>query len=848
MAFLPCFLLYQAPAKCVEHSKNYKRQPQLVVDVCTGASSVAPARCLDLLPRAVSHEAAASLCSRVQTEGPAHCTNARGQLSHGLELTARLCQGADSQGPADCFRRSTLGFKLSTDDRVELCSGAQTDAPARCNQRFVLPDHAVEIISPTDTLFINVCCRDRHTSWSTAVLLQVIFPESCNMWLLNSKTATFVELTRNGCNGVHILTGYPIQSGYADTPLFPLHAISRCAGNIRDRRLEPSERVALCRGASSTAPAVCLASLPPSLPSESRVALCQGAEESNPTAAALCFKAVPQNLPSTIATALCRGASDSMGAECAKVARHTVGDTDDIAKLCRGASSRAPAHCAKKAFRAGVEKHLAAMLCSGSTSLAPALCFLAAPAQIPAEVRVTACAGTHSTSPGHCMIAAMPRGLQAPTSGAVCSLDQEAGSFPRRRLEYRLAGRLCRDASDNSPAECARSAPSGLSDGEVELLCAAKNIPQGEAIAKCAAAALAFGFSSRNAASLCRGAGSDAPAACAAMVAPRIGEDGRLAVCTGASSNAPARCANSVSVARALSAVDVSECKSAIPQPSGLHITNLGHEGDVLFVDQPMRATLEVRDQWGGSISSDSSTVVRASVALRGSGGASVNAVGRFNTSSEGLVHFSHLSFSGAGSLTLQFSIDGGDGGNTPLAAALVIVAETEHGVVARRCGRIFRQLACPPEADAERADEGMVKHHEPIRTEAVSIVSGGTTAAWQVLTCQRTLEENGVHVAYFPWGTSSFNAWLWYHPGIEALETGAGLPSRNQPAWETLGVERGAHARELRRAYYRQSLLWHPDRWVRHAMHSARAEEVFEIVSEAYAWMVNERSNGRRD
>lgn len=144
MVFLRCFLLYQAPAKCVEHSKNYKRQAQLVVDVCTGASSVAPARCLDLLPRAVSFEAAAILCSRAQTEGPANCTNARGQLSHGIELTARLCQGADSQGPADCFRRSTLGFKLSTDDRVELCNGAQTDAPARYDPMFYIPDHTVE--------------------------------------------------------------------------------------------------------------------------------------------------------------------------------------------------------------------------------------------------------------------------------------------------------------------------------------------------------------------------------------------------------------------------------------------------------------------------------------------------------------------------------------------------------------------------------------------------------------------------------------------------------------------------------------------------------------------------------
>ena len=579
-----------------------------------------------------------------------------------------------------------------------------------------------------------------------------------------------------------------------------------------------------------------------------RVALCQGAKESKPAAAATCLKAVPHDLPSATATALCRGASDSMGAKCAKVARHAVGDIEDIVKLCRDASSTAPALCAKAAIREGADKRLAAILCAGSTSLEPSLCFAAAPHQVPAEVRVEACAGAQSISPGLCLAAAMPRGLQASADGAVCPLDPVAGSLPRRGLGYRLAGRLCRDASDDSPAECARAAPLRLSDDEVEVLCAADKLPKGEATAECAAAALTIGFSSIGAATLCRGAGSDAPTACAAMVAPRIEEAGRLAVCTGALSNAPARCVNSISVARrTISATEIAECISAIPQPSGLHITNLGYEDEVLFVDRPMRATLEVRDQWGGPIASDSSTVVRASVALRGSGGAYVNAIGRFNTSSGGLVHFSQISFSGAGSLTLQFSIDGGDGANTPLAAARVIVAETEHSVIARRCGRIFRQLACPPGAEGERTDDGTGTRYGPVHTEAVSMVSGGTAAAWQVLTCQRLLEENGVHVIYLPGGTSSLNAWLWYHPGIEALETGAGLPSRRQPAWETLGVGRGADAREVRRAYYRQSLLWHPDRWVRHAMHSARAQEVFETVSEAYAWMVNEGSNDQR-
>ncbi|CAN0554883.1 unnamed protein product, partial [Ectocarpus sp. 12 AP-2014] len=400
--------------------------------------------------------------------------------------------------------------------------------------------------------------------------------------------------------------------------------------------------------------------------------------------------------------------------------------------------------------------------------------------------------------------------------------------------DHRLAARVCRDALDDKPALCARAAPLRMSDGDVEVLCAADGQPVGEETADCAAAGLIIGFSGTSAASLCRGASSGAPAACAEMAAHRIGEAGRLAICKGASSTAPARCANSVSGAGAPSASEVEECREAVPRPSRLHITDLGHEGETLFPDQPMHATLEVWDQWGGKIHMDSSTVVRASVALRGSNGAVANAHGRFNTSDDGVVHFSHLSFSGSGNLTLQFFIDGndskdGEAANAPLAAARVIVEETEHGAIIRRCRAVFSRLACPWPVKGEGksgewvSDVGMgtgaphqVRPSSSAATEAVSTVSGGAGAA-----C-----------------TEPLSALLWYHPGIETLETGAGLPTRDQAAWERLGVDRDASGRELRRAYYRQSLLWHPDRWVRYAIHSARAQEVFELVGDAYERM----------
>ena len=102
-----------------------------MVDVCKGASNIAPAECLDMLPQAVSSEDAIELCRTAQTVGPAVCAKARGQVKNGSAVTAGLCKGADGRGPADCFRRSELVMKMSADERVDLCNGAKSDAPAR---------------------------------------------------------------------------------------------------------------------------------------------------------------------------------------------------------------------------------------------------------------------------------------------------------------------------------------------------------------------------------------------------------------------------------------------------------------------------------------------------------------------------------------------------------------------------------------------------------------------------------------------------------------------------------------------------------------------------------------------
>ncbi len=158
------------------------------------------------------------------------------------------------------------------------------------------------------------------------------------------------------------------------------------------------------------------------MPVWDRVELCQDAAEASPTAPVTCLKAVPHDLPTSFAVALCRKASDhKAAAECAKVARHTVGDSPEgLLTLCGDASSAAPAHCAKAAFRVGADRDLAVVLCAGTDSLAPASCFGAAPRQVPPDARVEACAGARSTSPALCLAAATSSGARGQGGGMRC--------------------------------------------------------------------------------------------------------------------------------------------------------------------------------------------------------------------------------------------------------------------------------------------------------------------------------------------------------------------------------------------------------------------------------------------
>ena len=74
---------------------------------------------------------------------------------------------------------------------------------------------------------------------------------------------------------------------------------------------------------------------------------------------------------------------------------------------------------------------------------------------------------------------------------------------------------------------------------------------------------------------------------------------------------------------------------------------------------------------------------------------------------------------------------------------------------------------------------------------------------------------------------------------GVKSWDGGAEDPSG---ATEASGKRKSGRRREraaqkeIRRAYYRKSLQWHPDRWAGMGMYQLAVQGAFELINEAYS------------
>jgi len=96
-------------------------------------------------------------------------------------------------------------------------------------------------------------------------------------------------------------------------------------------------------------------------------------------------------------------------------------------------------------------------------------------------------------------------------------------------------------------------------------------------------------------------------------------------------------------------------------------------------------------------------------------------------------------------------------------------------------------------------------------------------------LPCVEILEDAGFKVTW-GWGGE---LWLSSKSGVEELSRFEITGDMN--FWDRLGVPLGSSKGQVRKAYFKKSLQWHPDRWVKYPHLVDKVSAVFSMVSEAY-------------
>jgi hypothetical protein len=101
----------------------------------------------------------------------------------------------------------------------------------------------------------------------------------------------------------------------------------------------------------------------------------------------------------------------------------------------------------------------------------------------------------------------------------------------------------------------------------------------------------------------------------------------------------------------------------------------------------------------------------------------------------------------------------------------------------------------------------------------------------FDALFCMDTFSKWHVNAIPHPSGT----VWFDYKTGIDAIWTGINLPRMEQPFEVRLDVTSVAKIKDVRRAYYKKSLQWHPDRWAGMPIYGLVVQGAFELINEAY-------------
>ena len=614
--------------------------------------------------------------------------------------------------------------------------------------------------------------------------------------------------------------------------------------NKLKRKLGDGGSVALCRGAEGTGPAACAAAVPGKVSNATTLALCKGAASKNP---AKCFKdsAKAMKNDEDLMVSLCKGSKSDIVMDCLLKAPFTM-QAKNKAIICNGAQSTIPAECADFMWSSNLqvaagtvddaqlnEEHVV-KLCSGVSSIAPALCYFQAPNSLSKANQEILCEGEtiiHTEEKkGGGSGSASSKGKEVSMSAAAMCAKEGL----KHNLDHNLVVRLCRshvsvDTKDLilGPVACAVSAPFNFGPNQILDLCSGATNGFPSTCAK----KVDNSFISSLKVKLCANSEDFTPVECINHLPSTVTQEDAVKLCAEAKSLTPAYCLNSLSTSR-VTGRDISKCRKAVSAATTLELKEVDYEGDALLPGTNMVISLHLMDQYGQFRKWDNDTYVSAKLALKGSGGAVLEGK-RVNVTENGVVSFDTLSVDKEGNFSLGFFVgqtvgeaeeigereEGGEkGGKAAASLRLRVGMDPTEARMAGVCHGLFDSFMCSAEDD------------EPVRLdnlEAVSLIPFPSSTKF--MPCVDLLEEAGFMVTQSWIG----DLWLRSSSGVEIL--GLGLITKDMGYWERLGLEVGSSKAQVKKAYFKKSLEWHPDRWVQHPHLRSKAANIFELISEAY-------------
>lgn len=779
-----------------------------IVDLCAQASTEAPAECAGAL--SASEAERVRLCARA-AGGTAACLKVAAKESSLLELEA-LCGDAESSAPGKCFV-SVLADGWSRPEALSLCRGASDEARSRCAQ-----SRSVKRLREAE---------------ARALCVGASRPEGPGECMSSAPKAV---------DSISLCAA-AVDASPAECARSALKKVSR--------QVPTAKIAAFCKSADKQR-ASCMAR--PSKDLETSMHLCS-LKGNKGLGHAECEKRAHQGkLSAEAAASLCSGAASAAAGQCAAFApyewsaiaksmlcetlRFEANETlADIRGRCGHAAARAiGSSFARRALGQEPTESLAARTCSRAVDTSPAECL----AQAPKGWHVSEVVSLCERSKGESAAAYCARSL--------------VGAFAKRALKHLaplVVASVCGGANGVKAAaaivECAIAAAS--SGNLVSQLCAAGDAPAVAAATECFKA-LSPAQSVETRIRVCSGAPASAPVAPAACFhalrtarrVQRISDAEAVALCRGATTPTPAYCAAS-------SRYSLTECRTVDSVPTSLRLETFFYDGaakgEPLVARQNFIASLAILDQFGRAMDwhSDPEVGVVAYIPLANSRGAVLQGR-RYNSSIDGVVRFDYLRLSQPGNFTLNFAFAGDTASlQTPAASAFVKVQsaldDASQGFLspAGKCGAaLVSTLRCG-------ADQGPLMRDNSATATLTAFLPPNTLALGGPLDgCEDVLRRAGFQIDR-GWRGASWvryrQALAWIeaelHPNLVA-EHNPRLPTANMPPLDRLLIDSPMPSRkELKKAYHRLSLEWHPDRWVAFPAYRAHVQTIFALIGDAY-------------